>query len=54
MLAATCTALVSSPTIFSFFFLGLKNEWVTDDKILGWSKLKQIADEILKCISNEK
>ena len=21
-----------------------------DDKILDWSKLKQIADEILKCI----
>ena len=25
-----------------------------DDKILEWSKLKQIADDILKCISNEK
>ena len=25
-----------------------------DDKILDWSKLKQIADDILKCIQNEK
>ena len=25
-----------------------------DDKILGWSQLKQIADDILKCIQNEK
>ena len=25
-----------------------------DDKILDWSKLKQIADHILKCIENEK
>ena len=38
----------------------LKNllfDWVNplpDDKILDWSKLKQIADDILKCIYNEK
>ena len=25
-----------------------------DDNILDWSKLKQIADDILKCIQNEK
>ena len=25
-----------------------------DDKVLDWSKLKQIADGILKCIQNEK
>ena len=25
-----------------------------DNKILDWSKLKQIADDILKCIQNEK
>ena len=25
-----------------------------DDKILDWSNLKQIADDILKCIYNEK
>ena len=25
-----------------------------DDKILDWSKLKQIADDISKCIRNEK
>ena len=25
-----------------------------DDKILDWSKLKEIADDILKCIENEK
>ena len=25
-----------------------------DDKILDWSKLKQIADDILKSILNEK
>ena len=25
-----------------------------DDKILDWSKLKQVADNILKCISKEK
>ena len=25
-----------------------------DDKILDWSKMKQIADDILKCILNEK
>ena len=25
-----------------------------DDKILDWSKLKQIADDILKCIYSEK
>ena len=25
-----------------------------DDKILDWSKLKQTADNILKCIQNEK
>ena len=24
-----------------------------EDKILDWSKLKQIADNILRCISNE-
>ena len=24
-----------------------------DDKILDWSKMKQIADDILKCIQNE-
>ena len=24
------------------------------DKILDWSKLKQIADDILKCIKNER
>ena len=31
--------------------------WVNplpDDKILGWSILKQIADDILKCIKNGK
>ena len=27
---------------------------LADDKILHWSKLKQIADNILKCIQNEK
>ena len=27
---------------------------LTDYKILDWSKLKQIADGILKCIWNEK
>ena len=25
-----------------------------DDKILDWSKLKQIADDILKCIKKKK
>ena len=25
-----------------------------DDKILNWSKLKQIADDILNCILDEK
>ena len=25
-----------------------------DNKILDWSKLKQIADDILKCVKNEK
>ena len=25
-----------------------------DDKVIDWSKLKQIADDILKCIYNEK
>ena len=25
-----------------------------DDKILDWYKMKQIADDILKCIQNEK
>ena len=25
-----------------------------DDKILDWSKFKQIADDISKCIQNEK
>ena len=25
-----------------------------DDKILDWSKLKQISDDISKCIQNEK
>ena len=25
-----------------------------DNKILDWSKLKKIADDILKCIENEK
>ena len=24
-----------------------------DDKVLDWSKLKQIAEDILKCIQNE-
>ena len=25
-----------------------------DDKIFDWSRLKQIADDVLKCIENEK
>ena len=25
-----------------------------DEKVLDWSKLKEIADDILKCIENEK
>ena len=25
-----------------------------DEKILDWSKLKEIADDILKCIESEK
>ena len=32
-------------------------EWVNqlpDEKILDWSKLKKIADDILKCIESEK
>ena len=32
-----------------FFFLKTVNP-LPDDKILDWSKLKQIADDILKCI----
>ena len=28
--------------------------FLPDDKILEWSKLKQIAEDILKCILNEK
>ena len=35
------------PTLFLFNPL-------PDDKILDWSKLKQIADDILKHIRNEK
>ena len=34
-----------------------KMKWfnpLPDDKILDWSKLKQIADDILKHIKNEK
>ena len=27
---------------------------ITDDKISDWSKLKQIADDVLQCIQNEK
>ena len=27
---------------------------IPDNKILDWSELKQIADDILKCIQNEK
>ena len=30
------------------------NPLIPDDKILDWSKLKQIADDILKCILNGK
>ena len=25
-----------------------------DEKILDWSKLKEVADDILKCIESEK
>ena len=54
-------------SIFSFFhdifntFDHLAHEYnrflsnpLPDNKILVWSKLKQIADDILKCIWNEK
>ena len=33
---------------------GAKFNPLPGDKILDWSKLKQIADDILKRISNEK
>ena len=35
-------------------FAGVTFNPLPDDKILDWSKLKQMADDILKCISNEK
>ena len=46
------------PTIFSKAFFSIKGsikagfcvKLLTDDKILDWSKLKQIAENILKCI----
>ena len=40
-----------SCTLVDFQFLTLT---LPDDKILDWSKLKQIADDISKCIKNGK
>ena len=48
------------PTVLKFCMLpvptvlGVSFNSLPDDKILDWSKLKQIADDILKCIGNEK
>ena len=36
------------------FVLSEKINSLPDNKILDWSKLKQIANDILKCIQNEK
>ena len=35
-------------------FVRLRVNPLPDDKILDWSKFKQIVDDILKCILNEK
>ena len=32
------------------YFINILDLPITDDKILDWSILKQIADDILKCI----
>ena len=47
------------PTVFSIPFGKLSTfliilDPLPNDKILDWSKLKQNADNILKCIQNEK
>ena len=41
-------------SIFSFFHKVLYLNPLPDEKILDWSKLKDIADDILKCIESEK
>ena len=51
--------MISSNSKKQFFAIHLPLEScmstvIPDDKILDWSKLKQIADDILKCIQNEK
>ena len=45
--------------LFFFLFPNVRNNShginpLPDDQILDWSKLKEIADNILKCIQNEK
>ena len=39
---------------FFFIFFMSKNNSLPDDQIFDWSKLKQTADNSLKCISNGK
>ena len=39
-----------NPTMFSKAFIHRAFNPLPDDKILDWFKLKQIADNILKCI----
>ena len=46
----TATSKFLSANAFKFDMLNP----LPDCKILDWSKLKQIADDILKCIENEK
>ena len=36
------------------FFRKSRFNQLQDDKVLDWSKLKQITDDILKCIESEK
>ena len=50
----TSNPLFSSPARYRLSYqLNLFNP-LPDYKILDWSKLKRIADEILECIKNEK
>ena len=50
----TCIHMVKDKKgLLPFQYISLFNP-LPDDKILDWSKLKQIADDILQCIQNEK
>ena len=54
ILVAMQTKLKNNVKVLAFYSKDTHFNPLPDDKILDWSKLKQIADDILKCILNGK